>query len=155
MYLLARNSPKQISGASRGFLPRPLSARAKSKIPAEFRIQKGFPLTVKHRVFDSDVWIQEKWPEDYIQENTLAVTLEDIEKFPKLLRTEFEKFLETGDLPKFEIEGWSFKRLAQERSLHPIGVFIMFGWLQREPEKAKAALNQGFDAIISNIIHIK
>jgi hypothetical protein len=93
--------------------------------------------------------IQEKWPNDYTQEHTLVVTLEDIEKFPKLLRTEFEKFLETGDLPKLEIEGWNLKRLTQEKSLHPIGAFTMLDWLIREPEKAKAALDRGFDSIIS------
>lgn len=36
--------------------------------------------------------IQEKWPHNYTQEHALAVTLENIEKFPKLLRTKFEKF---------------------------------------------------------------
>lgn len=93
--------------------------------------------------------IQEKWPNDYTQEHTLALTLEDIKKFSGSLRIEFETFLETEDLPKLEIEGWSFKRLVQEKSLHPIGAFIMLSWLQREPEKAKAALDRGFDSIIS------
>ena len=88
--------------------------------------------------------IQEKWPNDYTQEHTLNVTLEDIEKFSNTLRIEFEKFLETGELPKTEVEGWNFEKLIKEKSLHPVGAFIMFDWLQREPEKARGALERGF-----------
>ena len=91
--------------------------------------------------------IQEKWPKDYQQEHTLTATLEDIGKFPEALRIEFEKFLKTDELPKIDIESWSLENLIKEKSLHPVGAFIILDWLQREPEKAKRALERGFDSI--------
>lgn len=91
--------------------------------------------------------IKEKWPNDYTQEHTLGVTLEDIEKLSNTLRSEFEKFLETDELPKIEVQGWSLKRLTQEKSLHPVGAFLMLDWLQKEPEKAIRSLERGFDIV--------
>jgi hypothetical protein len=91
--------------------------------------------------------IQEKWPNDYTQEHTLAVTLEDIEKIPEPLKTEFQNFLQTGELPKTEKDGWSYPKLI-EFGFHPLGAFLMLNWLDREPEKAKKALARGFDSVI-------
>ncbi len=90
--------------------------------------------------------IREKWPNDYIQEHALLVTLEDIEKLSEPLRTEFEKFLETGDLPDLEVEGWNLERLMKEKNLHPVGAFLMLDWLKKEPQKAKQILARGFDS---------
>jgi hypothetical protein len=92
--------------------------------------------------------IQEKWPNDYMQEHTLEVTLEDITKFSAPLLHEFENFLETGEPAKMEIEGWNYEKLTKERGLHPVGAFITLDWLLREPEEAKKALERGFDSII-------
>jgi hypothetical protein len=91
--------------------------------------------------------IQEKWPNDYTQDHALAGTLEDIEKFPELLKTEFQNFLETGELPKTERDDWNYPKLIKI-DFHPVGAFLMLDWLDREPEKAKKALARGFDSVI-------
>ncbi len=50
------------------------------------------------------------------------------------------------DLP-LEIEGYTKARLMSEWSTNPIAAFLNLDYLERDPDEAKAALEEGYDTI--------
>ena len=65
------------------------------------------------------------------------------------LHEEFERWWQTGSLPSIDIEGFTTDRLMREQQLNPIAAILTLDWLIREPEKAKAAILQGYDRVSS------
>lgn len=63
------------------------------------------------------------------------------------LSAAFEEWWNSGNVPKAEIEGYSFERLQNEHGMNPIAAFLTLDWLLREPEKAKVALSKGHDRL--------
>lgn len=89
----------------------------------------------------------EKYPEVYTEENIEGI-LQKIEDLPPELREGLDKFLETGETPDIEVEGWTVEKLKEERGLNEIASILALDWLGREPEKAKETLKRGFDRIV-------
>ncbi len=89
--------------------------------------------------------IQEKYP-DY-KDHTLEVAIEDIPHLTDSLRKELETFLQTGEYPKTEAEGYDFKKLL-DMGFHPLGAIFNLDLLIKEPEEAKQIMKRGFDRIV-------
>lgn len=63
------------------------------------------------------------------------------------LRLEFYKWWHTGDIPTFEVEGYTLVELMSEHNMNPIAAFLTLDWILREPAKAKASLERGHDQV--------
>ena len=61
------------------------------------------------------------------------------------IKDAFEKFWQNGEMPLFEVEGYTFSRLADEHGMKPMAAFLTLDWLIREPKRAKASLRKGHD----------
>lgn len=83
---------------------------------------------------------EEKYPE-FMIDNTLA----KIEKFTPVIKSAFIEWIEQGIVPQQVIAGYSFTQLIRERNMRPIGAFITLDWLNRDPENAKYALENGIE----------
>jgi len=49
--------------------------------------------------------------------------------------------------PDLMVEGYSFESLIARHRLKPVAAFLSLDWLLREPERAKATLQRGFDSL--------
>ena len=78
-----------------------------------------------------------------------AGTWKDIDNFEPELRKDFEKYLTRGVFPSREIEGWTIEKLIKNYGMTPVGAFLTFDWLIREPKRAAEALKKGYDEIIA------
>ncbi len=65
------------------------------------------------------------------------------------LRSPFERWWRTGEMPEIEIEEYTLDRLMSELSLNPIAAFLALDWLIRQPQQAKQSLKRGFDRIVT------
>ena len=59
------------------------------------------------------------------------------------IATAFITWLSEGKIPTLSVEGYSFATLTRNYGMSPVGAFLTLDWLQREPEKASAALKRG------------
>jgi hypothetical protein len=78
---------------------------------------------------------------------------QDIIRINPVFRTAFKHWWETGNLQDVgEYSGYTLNDLVTgikgTGKLNPIGAFLTLDWLSREPEKASAAIKQGYDTII-------
>jgi hypothetical protein len=64
------------------------------------------------------------------------------------LKSEFEQWWHTGQLPTIEIEGYTVQRLMTEREMNPIAAILALDWLIREPEFAKESFQRRYDRIL-------
>lgn len=90
-----------------------------------------------------------KYPDTYTEGNIEKI-IEKIENLTPELRMGLEKFIETGDLPETEVEGWTVKKLKEERGMNEVASILTLDWLGREPKEAKETLEKGFDHIVSD-----
>jgi hypothetical protein len=63
------------------------------------------------------------------------------------LKSAFEDWWYTGELPDDEIEGYTVDKLMKEHSMNPVAAILTLDWLLREPERAKASLDRGHDIV--------
>jgi len=68
------------------------------------------------------------------------------------LQEPFERWFETGELPKLEVEGFNADRLIGNMGMNPAAVFLSLDWLLREPALAKGHLDRGHDYVY--FVHI-
>lgn len=93
--------------------------------------------------------IEEKYPGAYSDTGIKSV-LEGIENLSAALREDLEKLLTTGKISDREVEGYSVKKLMEETGMNELAAFLTLGWLEREPEEAKASLRKGHDEVRFN-----
>jgi hypothetical protein len=70
-------------------------------------------------------------------------TIDKVEKLDPLIYQEFERWLDSGEEPRTEIEGYSVKKLINKYKMNEVGAFLTLDWLKREPDEAKKALSRG------------
>lgn len=63
------------------------------------------------------------------------------------IKTAFEQWWQTGELPALEIEGYTFKELICDYKQKSVAAFLTLDWLVREPELAKSSLRRGYDSV--------
>ena len=63
-----------------------------------------------------------------------------LQALPTKTQTAFTAWWNNGELPTWEIEGWSHARLMNERGMTVIAAFLTLGWLERDPLAAKRSL---------------
>lgn len=71
-----------------------------------------------------------------------GITAEKLLHLESGLQTDFEEWWETGRLPETEVEGFTVKRLMEQRELNPVAAFLSLDWLLREPKIAKETLSR-------------
>lgn len=59
----------------------------------------------------------------------------------------FSAWWQTGQPPTIELQGYTVERLMNEHTMNAIAAFLTLDWLNREPDKALAALKKGHDWI--------
>ena len=65
------------------------------------------------------------------------------------LRDDFLNYWNTGEYScALVMRGYSLERLIKEWSMKPYGAFATLDWLIREPEKADAALKEGYCTLL-------
>jgi len=84
----------------------------------------------------------------YTQVGAVVVAARLLSLQPQL-QEEFERWWDTGAIPTLDVEGFTADRLMREQDLKPIAAILTLDWLIREPEKAKAAILQGYDRVSS------
>lgn len=94
--------------------------------------------------------ILEIYPGVYLEDHIERV-VDGIVSYDAEVRDRFEKFLETGDVPDFSVEGYSVEKLMGEHGFNGVAAFQTLDWLKREPEKAKESLSKGRDQISTPI----
>lgn len=72
-----------------------------------------------------------------------------VERIQPELREPFERWWDTGELPRVEVEGYTVARLMEERGLNPLAALMTLDWLLREPELARATIERGFDRVVT------
>jgi len=68
---------------------------------------------------------------------------------PKLVEA-FSHWWKNGDLPAIEVEGYTASCFVKEYGLTPLAALLTLDWLICEPEIAKAAINAGYDNVITD-----
>ncbi len=71
-----------------------------------------------------------------------------LHKLQPEIKTDFENWWLTGEIPGSEIEGYTVSRLQGEYSMNPIAAFLTLDWLIRDPEIARTTLERGFDRVV-------
>ncbi|KKR28591.1 hypothetical protein A2715_03245 [Candidatus Woesebacteria bacterium RIFCSPHIGHO2_01_FULL_39_32] len=91
--------------------------------------------------------IQQKFPGLY-PDKGLDLVAKKIQQFDTQLKLELEKFLETGEIPAREINGYTIDKLVKEHGMNELAAFLTMDWLIREPEKATESLHRGADKLV-------
>ncbi len=72
---------------------------------------------------------------------------DDIAGFTPAVAEAFSRWWRTGELPALEVEGYTAARLVAEWHLQPVAIFLALDWLVRDPKRAVAALQRGYDRV--------
>jgi len=83
-----------------------------------------------------------------ISQAGLKVLLPKIELMSEELRNAFENWLESGQIPTMNIEGFTIESLIASHRLSPIAAFMTLDYLRRKPQEAKDALQKGYDRVM-------
>lgn len=70
-------------------------------------------------------------------------TADKVENFSPQLKEAFENWVEYGEEPTLEMEGYSYHILIEKFKMNPIGAFVTLDWIHREPELAVKSLKRG------------
>ena len=78
---------------------------------------------------------------------TVALTVQNLMSCAQPVWDAFIDWWQTGALASEEVEGFTVKKLVEERKIEPVGAYIMLNWLLSDPVAAKAVLARGFDVV--------
>ena len=93
-------------------------------------------------IMNKEILIKLLKEENYPAHMTEA-TIEKLYKLQPIVADSFESWLNKGDLPDLEIEGYSYQILVNDYGMKPIGAFLTLDWLSRDPQKASLSLRKG------------
>lgn len=73
----------------------------------------------------------------------VETTIAKLYKLEPIVAKSFESWLNQGESPNLEIEGYSYHILVSDYGMKPIGAFLTLDWLCRDPERASFSLKRG------------
>lgn len=73
----------------------------------------------------------------------MVQTINKLVNLSEPIKTSFENWYLSGELPVFELSGYTYQQLVSDFKMKPVGAFLTLDWLLREPYEAKIALSQG------------
>lgn len=88
--------------------------------------------------------LRELLVEKYDYKNSQVDDVVDkIMRFSPNVAAAFNKWLDTGEIDDTLVEGYTVKSIIEKKQMKVVSAYITLDWLGREPDVAKAALNQG------------
>ena len=96
-------------------------------------------------MIDQSLLMQRLINEFNIPEAAAPFMADQLLALPVKTQAAFDLWWGNGDLPTWEIEGWSHARLMTERRMTVIAAFLTLGWLERDPQAAKRSLARPID----------
>ena len=68
--------------------------------------------------------------------------VEKIGRFSPKVAAAFENWLNTGEIDKTEVDGYTITAIIKKKSMKIVAAYLTLDWLEREPETAKLALDE-------------
>lgn len=73
--------------------------------------------------------------------------IKKIRNFEKEIKKSFAVWNTSGNLPEYEVEGFTLRELIDILDINTIAAFIYLDWLKKEPHVAKKSLLRSYDSI--------
>ena len=68
--------------------------------------------------------------------------VEKIGRFPPDIAAAFENWMSTGEIDGLAVEGFTVRDVLAKRKMQTAAAYLFLDWLRREPDEAKAFLNE-------------